>query len=633
MDQRTLDRFARLLGGATTRRRGLAAALGAAIGLPFLADDADAKQRRRGGTDKETKKGRNKGKPGAEGPCGNGSRKDNICKKDKECCTGICRKGLKNKDGQGRCRCLRRGKSCTEDKNCCNTLTCVNGVCGGGSPIPTSDPCVEGVDTCADPNASCTTYDAETPAGTYCLLPYRDSTCTKNADCACNSCFDGTCITCGCGGCPETAICASPTVCASGCTHSTVQGAVNAAINDEIITIGPGTYVEDVSITGKNLTLFGCPAGGDVILTNATATRAIIVTDESSLTINDLIIRGDSDTNAGSGGRGGGVETAGGNVCIGARTVIENSYAAEGGGLRVGGNTNDNQTLLITDGVVIQNNTADSYGGGVYNYSGVTTIEGHAKITGNTGTKGGGVAIYYSGKATFGGNVEITDNIATESNGGVGGGIHFYGGGHSGTVVVGAIGGKVLIARNKALGSKAQGGGVAIQYSGIAEEFYFESNVVISDNISDSYGGGIYNEDGKMTVRGNVKITGNQCNGTGSDTDGGGIYGTGTLTLQDNVEISSNAALRDGGGIWHDDGPVDISGAVTIRNNTAGDEGGGIFMNTDSSVTIAGTSSITGNTAASGGGIWSNQSGQTVTGGAAVTGNTPTNCDGSGLTC
>lgn len=122
MDQQRFDRIARLLGSATTRRTVLgaaAAALGAGSGAA-------------------------RARPRPEGPCGDGSRAANRCASDKECCTGICNRkaGKTNRDGAGRCRCLKRGTRCGEDRSCCGALVCLDGRCG---PVPeTCDVCASG---------------------------------------------------------------------------------------------------------------------------------------------------------------------------------------------------------------------------------------------------------------------------------------------------------------------------------------------------------------------------------------------------------------------------------------------------------------------------------------------------------
>ncbi len=273
MEQSSFDRIARLLGssGATTRRSGLASAVCAAIGLAALSGaDADAKPDKHAGSGKHKAKGRNsgrdKGKPGVEGPCGDGSRQDNLCSKDKDCCTGICKTGMKNRDGSGRCRCVKKGKPCTEDRNCCGGRACADGVCGGGSqcvatggacssadpccdgnicdsgtcqppppPIATGEACVAG-DVCADSRATCTSFDQSTQdilgpmPGTYCLLPAGATDC-GNPMFPNNFCVGGWCA----GGATQ----GDPSLCGdvqivSACDSSTDSGA-----GSTIYAIGP----------------------------------------------------------------------------------------------------------------------------------------------------------------------------------------------------------------------------------------------------------------------------------------------------------------------------------------------------------------------------------------------------------
>src|ERR1700753_1324113 len=52
------------------------------------------------------------------------------------------------------------------------------------------------------------------------------------------------------------------TVCAAGCTHSTIQATVDAASDGDTILIHPGRYVETVTIQGKSLTLLSSTITG-----------------------------------------------------------------------------------------------------------------------------------------------------------------------------------------------------------------------------------------------------------------------------------------------------------------------------------------------------------------------------------
>jgi predicted outer membrane repeat protein len=84
---------------------------------------------------------------------------------------------------------------------------------------------------------------------------------------------------------------------------------------------------------------------------------------------------------------------------------------------------------------------------------------------------------------------------------------------------------------------------------------------------------------------------------------GGGIYNRGTLTLDGSTSVVGNSAVL-GGGIFNDaGGSLSIGGSVTVTRNTASSGGGGIFTNFFSGVTLKGSAAVTGNSAAVGGGI------------------------------
>jgi hypothetical protein len=193
MDDRRFDAVVRALDGSLSRRRGIAAAFGALVA--GSAATAEARNQR----------GRGKGGPKPEGPCGDGSRKDNLCESDGDCCTGICKTGIRNKDGQGRCRCVKKGKACSEDKNCCGGRTCVDGVCGASTPPPVCN-----ATTCPDGCCAlglCVPYIGQTSAGCG----------TGGAECAAcpsstDACINGACVSsCKVGG----EACVNPNECCS----------------------------------------------------------------------------------------------------------------------------------------------------------------------------------------------------------------------------------------------------------------------------------------------------------------------------------------------------------------------------------------------------------------------------------
>ncbi|MFM9105228.1 MAG: tail fiber domain-containing protein [Chloroflexota bacterium] len=148
MHRASLDHVARLLGDSTSRRAGLRAGLIAALGIgatDALAGDR-AGTRRTGGERRDSGRGRGRrteagpgpagpsdaARPGQQGPCGDGSRTDNTCSADGDCCTNYC-------VGK-RCRCKARSMPCASRKECCRGLVCTRGACtepASGSAGPT----------------------------------------------------------------------------------------------------------------------------------------------------------------------------------------------------------------------------------------------------------------------------------------------------------------------------------------------------------------------------------------------------------------------------------------------------------------------------------------------------------------
>ncbi|MGI9255047.1 MAG: right-handed parallel beta-helix repeat-containing protein, partial [Thermomicrobiales bacterium] len=321
MDQRIFDRLVVALGTGLNRRRGLAGAIGVVLGARAIdAAAGDGQRQRKAGGAKNGKVSRDRSdrqKPGTQGPCGDGSVKDNTCDRDSQCCTGICQRKHNGKAGEGRCRCVSGGRPCTEDGNCCSRggqkFACIKGRCGSvprTRKIPTGDPCSPG-DLCADPNASCVEYNTGQPAGTYCLVR-AGSACTSDEECqsetceasacsaksrsgaACSTtsdCLDGaaTCSSydlgpdspsgaycvkpvgqecsdddeCATGFCTE-GVCEKCTVCTGGsCDYTTIVAATSGLSNGAVIGIAPGTYEEAVA-PSASLTYRRCGSRGTV---------------------------------------------------------------------------------------------------------------------------------------------------------------------------------------------------------------------------------------------------------------------------------------------------------------------------------------------------------------------------------
>jgi len=92
-------------------------------------------------------------------------------------------------------------------------------------------------------------------------------------------------------------------------------------------------------------------------------------------------------------------------------------------------------------------------------------------------------------------------------------------------------------------------------------------------------------------------------NGVRSNSDGGGITNNGTLTLTD-VIISGNQALYGAGISSHSNGDLTIQDSTIVGNHATDTGGGGGIHYTGAGVLNIARSTISDNTAVSGGGIW-----------------------------
>lgn len=305
--------------------------------------------------------------------------------------------------------------------------------------------------------------------------------------------------------------------------------------------------------------------------------------------------------------------------------------AGSGGGVavRVESGASGNVTVTFTD-CIINGNTAREKGGGIYivnqNTAGskpIVTINGTTKIGESDATKntaqtgGGGVYVHNisgnNGTITFKmeGSVSVKHNTSVESGGGV-----FL------ASVTGAVINGADIVGNKTTGTAGSGGGIAMYkatltmegttVSGNAAGFngggvtanqssLTATDCIFGDEVNGGNtcvhrGGGVYVENGTLSITGG-SVTGNSAtNTTDIPSYGGGIatYSSNsvacTVTLE-NVTITKNHADDDGGGVAKSD-----VGTTTVINCDIGAEEAGNtsrvgagFACSHGSVTISGS--------------------------------------------
>ncbi len=350
-----------------------------------------------------------------------------------------------------------------------------------------------------------------------------------------------------------------------------------------------------------------------------------------------VLTNGNSTVNSAAPDAGGGVDIKGDDDVTFTDVDVTNSVAGlNGGGIHAGGGT----TLVITttddgssliDGNDAQGDDAGMGGGGVWG-AGSTTISGNVTISNNmaSGTSGSG-----GGVLNFGGTTDITEGVVISSNSAnrAGGGVENFDGDGDGDHTVNLTGVTLdqnfIATANPGNGGGLHSGGGTVNVSDgivtnntateggglwtsgvldVMDGTLIDSNEGTGDDAAQG-GGGIYNEAGTVNVSGGVTISNNTASGAAGS--GGGILNNGrdgdaTLMVM-NSEISGNAANRAGGGVEDALGTATLTG-VTLSGNsiaTAAPGNGGGLHSGGGDVTVSG-GSVTGNTAVEGGGLWSN---------------------------
>ncbi|MEI6499744.1 MAG: right-handed parallel beta-helix repeat-containing protein [Armatimonadota bacterium] len=317
--------------------------------------------------------------------------------------------------------------------------------------------------------------------------------------------------------------------------YATIQAAINAAANGDVVVVAKGTYRENIDFKGKAITVRSSDP------TSAAVVAATIIDGQKKGSVvsfktaekSTSVLKGLTITN----GSGTTLKIVGG-VFAGLTTNL-------GGGIDCNGSSPTISGNVITNNGVVGTATVYPIGGGIgcYNAS--------PMISGNT----------ISGNKVNGG-----------SNGGFGGGIGCGTG--SPKIVDNTISGNTADATNNA-------GGGGIWCSATAETI---SGNVVSSNKSSLRGGGIYleRETAAVTVSGNI-ISNNVA------AKGGGVYSWSAWTVFSNDIVSGNSATAySGGGFMLCEGAVATIVNCTIGGNSA-KYGGGVSCNDDALVTLRNT--------------------------------------------
>ncbi len=283
-------------------------------------------------------------------------------------------------------------------------------------------------------------------------------------------------------------------VCPSGCTYSSVQAAVDAAQEGDLIKVAQGTYTDVhhiasldtstftatqiVAIT-KSLTIQGGytttnwttpdPEAHPTILDAQGSGRVMVISGPITPTVEGLRFTGGDATGLGGtpwGDGGGGVYVVTATATLERLTIVSNT-ALYGGGLYL----NQSGTRILSSTIQANRQNAGG-GGGLYLYYSNGAVVAGTSITGNRAGNGGGMFLLWCN------GVLIEENVIVANEGGYeGGGIRL------GTSTATLRGN--LISGNQA----SYGGGIS--FFAYGQQPALEGNRIVS-NTAGVRGGGLY---------------------------------------------------------------------------------------------------------------------------------------------
>jgi hypothetical protein len=350
----------------------------------------------------------------------------------------------------------------------------------------------------------------------------------------------------------------------SGTPFCTVQGAVWGSLPDDVVEVGPGVYIEEVTID-RSLTLRG--AGASTVegacdgATELLGAPPVTVAVGSTVTLSGVTILGIAD-------EGGGIHNAG-TLTLSNAEVCRSAAFQRGAGIYTTG------ALELVDVAVYDNEQGSpgGEGGGLYVAAGGSATVFRSTFSGNRAARGGGIAVEPGGTllislSTLKAN--YADDTAVSATPAWGGGLY-----NAGLAVVDRTSVGALAAGNVALPG-GRGGGIYNDGALLVTRSTLVSNAVDGDPGAFVYGAGLYNAGVASLVSSTVSANGFAVEVVGY---GAGIATAGTLSLS-NVTITGNynsgAAVVSGAGLHVDGGTASLRNSIVAEQAVGTDCSGSI---------------------------------------------------------
>lgn len=281
--------------------------------------------------------------------------------------------------------------------------------------------------------------------------------------------------------------------------YSTIQSAINAAVNGDTVLVSPGTYFETINFQGKAITVTSAAGAQTTVIDGGNVDSVVtFAASEGPGSILDgfTIQHGRSGFDTPGFGTGGGVRTSGTSPTI-ANNTIANNTACSGAGISIyfgaplieknvirdnyqsgcsggggGGIWVFNSSGSNIVGNVIDNNTmlSSGGGGGIGMFNGEATIVGNRitrnKVAGTSCSTGGGISFVNDG------GVRIVQNLIAENEADCGGGI-------AASVSFGSDAPTMV---SNTIASNLARTGMGIYLTGYYDEAILENNIIAGDN-------------------------------------------------------------------------------------------------------------------------------------------------------
>lgn len=280
--------------------------------------------------------------------------------------------------------------------------------------------------------------------------------------------------------------------------------------------------------------------------------------------------------------------------------------AIEGGALH-----NDSGPMRVID-CIFERNTAETHGGAIYTDS-FDGMSDSMTISGSTFIQN--VAGNNSGAVVGGGRLDLSDSVFRENRAQRFGGAASGGGTISRVVFInneaiteggGALttGGETLVQDCHFSGNKAKTNGGAIHVGdGTGNRTLTIRNTEITNNNAENDGGGM------RVGRHPINLVDSNIHGNVAGRYGRGYAGDSAFSELsiNSSRIANNIAERNGGGIFHGSGTLNLRGVLvhanTARGNSGGEGGGGIYTGV-STLSLYNTTIVGNTTPKSGGGLF-----------------------------